>query len=277
METNYYDVLQVSKASTTDDIRKAYRKLALKWHPDKNPEKLDIATKEFKQISEAYEVLSDVHKRKIFDQKSNSKELELSNTQIYRPFASANIFIFRDPNEVFREVLEDAIPLGRLGRVGPLELLSGLQMLDSLSENSPRCLNDMNDVKNSSIYSKSDPRRDCRCPDCHSTTLMRSSPLTLSNQVSGQNPISVNLMSGGFNRIGGRNRTDDNLTSTITSMDKFEGSSSSSVCRNSTSIKFVNARKIKTITWFENGIENVKIYDNDVLKSHTVNGQQQNN
>lgn len=56
---DYYEVLKISRNATTDDIKKAYRKLALKWHPDKNPDRQDEATKKFKEISEAYEVLSD--------------------------------------------------------------------------------------------------------------------------------------------------------------------------------------------------------------------------
>lgn len=64
----YYKVLDVSKDATTIDIKKAYRKLALKWHPDKNPEQKEEAEKKFKEISEAYEVLSDEKKRKLYDQ-----------------------------------------------------------------------------------------------------------------------------------------------------------------------------------------------------------------
>lgn len=56
---DYYKVLEVNKNATTADIKKAYRKLALKWHPDKNPENQDEANRKFKEISEAYEVLSD--------------------------------------------------------------------------------------------------------------------------------------------------------------------------------------------------------------------------
>ena len=48
-----------------------------------------------------------------------------------------------------------------------------------------------------------------------------------------------------------------------------------SICRNSTSLKFENGKKIKTITSFDNGVETVKVYENDVLKRHTVNGQLQ--
>lgn len=56
---DYYKVLEVNKNATTADIKKAYRKLALKWHPDKNPENQDEANRKFKEISEAYEILSD--------------------------------------------------------------------------------------------------------------------------------------------------------------------------------------------------------------------------
>lgn len=56
---DYYEVLEVTKTATAVDVKKAYRKLALKWHPDKNPDKKEEAEKKFKEISEAYEVLSD--------------------------------------------------------------------------------------------------------------------------------------------------------------------------------------------------------------------------
>ena len=51
--------LGVSKTATDEEIKKAYRKLALKWHPDKNQVKKEEATEKFKLICEAYEVLSD--------------------------------------------------------------------------------------------------------------------------------------------------------------------------------------------------------------------------
>lgn len=63
---DYYEVLGVSKASSADEIKKQYRKLALKFHPDRN-QSAD-AGEHFKEISEAYGVLSDPEKRKVYDQ-----------------------------------------------------------------------------------------------------------------------------------------------------------------------------------------------------------------
>lgn len=68
MGVDYYNILKVDKNATEDDLKKSYRKLAMKWHPDKNPNNKKEAEAKFKQISEAYEVLSDPQKRAIYDQ-----------------------------------------------------------------------------------------------------------------------------------------------------------------------------------------------------------------
>jgi molecular chaperone DnaJ len=66
MDTYYYDVLHVSTNASRDEIKKAYRKLAMKFHPDKNPGDKE-AEEKFKTATEAYEVLGDLEKRKIYD------------------------------------------------------------------------------------------------------------------------------------------------------------------------------------------------------------------
>lgn len=67
METfDYYEILEITRTSDKESIKKAYRKMALKYHPDRNPDDKD-AEEQFKRINEAYEVLSDDSKRQIYD------------------------------------------------------------------------------------------------------------------------------------------------------------------------------------------------------------------
>jgi DnaJ family protein B protein 4 len=64
---DYYNILKVNRNATEDDLKKSYKKLVLVWHPDKNPINKTEAEAKFKLISEAYDVLSDPQKRKIYD------------------------------------------------------------------------------------------------------------------------------------------------------------------------------------------------------------------
>src|SRR5262245_42242092 len=64
---DYYEVLGVNKDATDDDLKKAYRKLAMKWHPDRNPDN-PKAEEHFKEAKEAYEVLGEPQKRAAYDQ-----------------------------------------------------------------------------------------------------------------------------------------------------------------------------------------------------------------
>src|ERR1041385_8652026 len=63
---DYYEVLGISKTASADEIKKAYRKLALQYHPDRN--KTKEAEEKFKEVTKAYEVLSNEEKRKNYDQ-----------------------------------------------------------------------------------------------------------------------------------------------------------------------------------------------------------------
>ncbi|CAL1533079.1 unnamed protein product [Lymnaea stagnalis] len=87
-ETGYYDILEVKPTATDAELKKAYRKLALKYHPDKNPDAGD----KFKQISMAYEVLSDPKKREIYDK---------GGEEAIKGGASGGGFDFHSPMDIF--------------------------------------------------------------------------------------------------------------------------------------------------------------------------------
>jgi len=66
-QRDFYEVLGVTKSASVDEIKSAYRKAALKWHPDRNPENKEEAEMRFRESTEAYSVLSDTQKRQIYD------------------------------------------------------------------------------------------------------------------------------------------------------------------------------------------------------------------
>jgi len=88
MAEDYYQVLGVDKKASSDDIKKAYRKLAIKWHPDKNPNNKAASEEKFKKISEAYAVLSDPEKRKQYDNFGSADQFrqQYSQEDIFRGF-----------------------------------------------------------------------------------------------------------------------------------------------------------------------------------------------
>lgn len=87
MAEDYYNMLGLDKKASTEDIKKAYRKLAMKWHPDKNPNN-KAAEEKFKKISEAYAVLSDPKKKEEYDTFGSTEQFRQRYTQedIFRGF-----------------------------------------------------------------------------------------------------------------------------------------------------------------------------------------------
>jgi len=161
-----YSVLGVSKTASTEDIKKAYKKLARKWHPDKNPANQDEATRKFKQVSEAYQVLVDDKKRRVYDlggsqessvggqqdrdqQRAYSYDFPrpsdfdypetrrrkfefdefdsagIRRTRIRRdgvfadPFGTHAHFVFREPDDVFREFFGGRDPFADFLKADP--------------------------------------------------------------------------------------------------------------------------------------------------------------
>ena len=96
---DYYEVLGVSRDVTADDLKKAYRKLAVKFHPDKNPDDKS-AEEKFKEVSEAYDVLSDEQKRAAYDRYGHAAFAG----GMGGPGAGAGAGGFHDPFDIFREV-----------------------------------------------------------------------------------------------------------------------------------------------------------------------------
>lgn len=86
MGKNYYKTLGVERNATSEEIKKAYRKLAMKWHPDRNKDNKQAAEAKFKEIGQAYSILSDDAKRKTYDQ--------FGEDGINNKFASSGSYVF---------------------------------------------------------------------------------------------------------------------------------------------------------------------------------------
>jgi len=109
--SDYYEILGIDRNASESDIKKAYRKLALKWHPDKNPDNAEEASEKFKQISEAYEVLSDKSKRDVYDRYGKGG---LTGDG---PAGGPNFhFEFHNPDDIFRQFF---------GGNNPFEMFAG--------------------------------------------------------------------------------------------------------------------------------------------------------
>merc|ERR1712232_51087 len=108
---NCYEVLGVERSADAPTVKKAYRKLSLQWHPDKNPDKKEEATAKFQQIATAYEVLSDEDVRNAYDYFLDHPEEQMYNAMRY-----------------YKAVYQPKIPLWTV-LLGLAVLISGLQYL----------------------------------------------------------------------------------------------------------------------------------------------------
>ncbi len=113
-QRDYYEVLGVTRTAAVDEIKSAYRKAALKWHPDRNPENKAEAEVKFRECTEAYSVLSDGQKRQIYDTYGHAG---LSSAGASQGFDST---VFQDFHDIFGDFFgfEDLFGGGGGGRRG---------------------------------------------------------------------------------------------------------------------------------------------------------------
>jgi len=111
-QRDFYEVLGVSKTASVEEIKGAYRKAALKWHPDRNPANKEVAEVNFRECTEAYSVLSDGEKRQVYDTYGHAG---LSSSAGATDF---NGTIFQDFHDIFGDFFgfEDILGGGRRGR-----------------------------------------------------------------------------------------------------------------------------------------------------------------
>jgi molecular chaperone DnaJ len=98
---DYYDVLGVGRSASDQEIKSAYRKLALQFHPDRNPDSKDESTEKFKEITEAYSVLADSQKRAMYDRYGHAGVSGSAGAGAWPDFSST---IFSDFEDIFGDL-----------------------------------------------------------------------------------------------------------------------------------------------------------------------------
>ncbi|XP_069110986.1 dnaJ homolog subfamily B member 6-like isoform X2 [Argopecten irradians] len=278
---DYYKVLGVPKEATVAELKKAYRKLALKWHPDKNPDRKEEAEKKFKEISEAYEVLSDQEKRGIYDKygkeglqghQNNGHDYDMGGS-----FHGFHGFQFRDPEEVFCEFFGGRDPFASFfGGFPPFA-----------SSSSPFFSDDS--------FGSSDtgrrPTRGYRRRERMDLTGQPSSRRPrermgmLHQPPAGQHfgvfhmgfPLNFGFSSmlddpfGHFHRPPGFFQT----STSFSGPSGHGGGHGNNFRSTSTSTKYVNGKRVVTKKVVEQGKETITVEEDGVLKSHMVNGEPQ--
>ncbi|WGH27033.1 MAG: molecular chaperone DnaJ [Candidatus Bostrichicola ureolyticus] len=107
---DYYDILGVSKNASSEEIKKAYRKLAIKYHPDKNPNNKKEAEEKFKEAAEAYDILSNHEKRQRYDQ--------FGHTGVHQGAGMNMEDIFSNFGDIFGDAFGSAFGFGRSSKRG---------------------------------------------------------------------------------------------------------------------------------------------------------------
>lgn len=249
---NLYEILGVLRDASSEEIKKSYRKLALKWHPDKNPDNKDAAEKKFKEIAEAYEILSDSQKRAIYD--SQGMEGIRGNGGGGRPGGfsshhSSGHFHFTDPNEIFRQMF---------GTGSIFDIMEEMMGGGGMRRQSSR--------RNNNRTHRHDPFGFQTAFGGGMFGGMMG-PSMISQQFS--DPFDDDFFGGGFG--GGSN----SMTMFSSGMGGFGGMGGGNFKSVSQQTAYVNGKQVTTKTTQENGVETVERIENGKLVSKRVNGVEQ--
>ncbi|XP_022087675.1 dnaJ homolog subfamily B member 6-like isoform X2 [Acanthaster planci] len=251
----YYNVLGVSRNASLEDIKKAYRKKALKWHPDKNPNNQKEAERRFKEIAEAYEVLSDKSKRDTYDRygieglKRGGPAASDFGFHDFGNFGGNFHFTFRSPEDIFKEFFGTSDPFAAFfedSRMGSSQRGHGNLFQDSFGRSG---FPGHGPLTTTSIFTPfGDPWSFFQPRGAHSSFFSSS-------------------FDNGFGDFG------PGFTS-FSSSSSF-GSSPGNMRSVSTSTKMINGKKIKTTKIIENGQETVINEEDGKITSKTINGELQ--
>jgi DnaJ family protein B protein 6 len=232
----------VKPSADSHEIKKAYRSLALQWHPDKNPENLEEATVRFKQIGEAYEILEKPENREAHDLKMKTMHSGHGSRSSYRDFSFEDDmfeFHFTPPDDLFREMFDDDF-------FDDSFLFGFPPGLDVVMEDHFPIWDDdlLSPDRNNNNYSR----------HTHSYVVEDKH---LHHQAHDS-------------RQGSRRRRRTSSRKKSTRSESVpEGVS---VVTTSISTKVVDGVQITTKKRVENGVETIRVYENDVLKSETIRG-----
>ena len=109
---DYYEVLGVEKNATDEEIKKAYRKMAKKYHPDANPDNKQEAEAKFKEVNEAYETLSDSQKRQMYDQFGhNGPQGGFGGGNGYYSYSSSGFDGFGDFGDLLKSIYDNKLKI----------------------------------------------------------------------------------------------------------------------------------------------------------------------
>eukprot|EP00300_Choanocystis_sp_HF-7_P042539 c9279_g1_i2.p1 GENE.c9279_g1_i2~~c9279_g1_i2.p1 ORF type:complete len:257 (+),score=32.57 c9279_g1_i2:22-771(+) len=137
---NPYEVLGVSHNADDEEINRAYKKLARQWHPDKNPDNKDMATRKFKQIGQAKAILSDKNKRAMFDQYGVAEDTPSPPSHHYHHHSYADPFahpFFYQQRQARPQHRDENFGISHLGPFIPLFMLLLFSLAGSDSQLRP--------------------------------------------------------------------------------------------------------------------------------------------